>query len=139
MLTHSRKRTLRRECQGIMQLLPILAVAAVLSVIIAPVLTLAASHVVSPLSPISPIRPPTVPLRAPARLLAETNPPLPDADVPVVETAVSSIAEATLQPVPPPPPLETTGEPTTPPTLWIVAGLAIVGAIVGGLIVLKKD
>ena len=132
MLSHPFKSSLRRECRGIMQVLPVLCAALAFSVIAGPVLTLAASHFVSPISPISPIKPPTVLFRGPAAQPAETV-------LPLVETVFPTVVEEPLQPVLPTPSPEVTAEPTTPPTLWIVAGLLAVGAIAAGLIVLKKE
>jgi hypothetical protein len=132
MLSRPFKRSLRRECRGIMQVLPVLCVALVFSVAAGPVLTLAASHFASPISPVSPIKPPTVLFRGAAVAPAETI-------LPPVEPVLPTAVEEPLQPIVPTPSPEVTAVPTTAPTLWIVAGLLAVGAIAAGLIVLKKE
>jgi len=54
-------------------------------------------------------------------------------------TVTQEVSDKPPQQVPPPlPPSELKEEPTTPPALWVVAGLVIVGGIVAGLIVFKR-
>jgi hypothetical protein len=125
-----------------MRILPFLAVALLLATVLAPTLTsFASGHLASPLSPISPVRrllPPT--FLPPATGAAQTSPQAitqtPERvrpNPPVVETPVQ------VQP-PPPPPSPAVAQPVAspPPTLWIVVGLLVIGAIVAALIFFRK-
>jgi hypothetical protein len=140
----------RAQCYDLAHILPLLAIALILAAILAPTLTsFAAGQFASPRSPISPVRqrvlPPT--FLAPAAGAAQTPGQLPAGQaVPQtpekvqVTTPAVETPEQVQPPPPPPPPSPPVAPPVAnpPPTLWIVVGLLVIGAIVAALIFLRK-
>lgn len=132
-------------CRSYRKIVPELALfgaAVLLAVYLTPLLTATASQQLqSPISPISsPVAPTVLPPARERTGIAESPTPLPENTAAATATTDTAAAgEEILQELPPPPPLETPKEPTTPPTLWIVIGLAAVGGIVAGLIVFRKN
>jgi len=133
----------RSEYRELTRVLPMFALALLLAIVLAPTLSsFASGHLVSPVSPISPVRklrlPPT--FLPPVAGAAQTSPPA----ITQTPERVRPISPAVETPVqvqpPPPPPSPAVVQPVAgpPPTLWIVVGLLVIGAIVAVLIFFRK-
>ena len=131
-----------RECRATMQILPFLGLAILCALIVGPALSpTASSSFASPLSPVSPISLTPTATVGPEKVLPPSTARAQKTDPPTVTATVAiDVPEQPPRPVPPSlSPSDLKEEPTTPPTLWVVAGLVIVGGIVAGLIVFKKS
>jgi hypothetical protein len=133
-------------------MLPFLGIALTIAVAIGPVLTSGASSSFrSPISPISPLAITAQPVsQTPERERVpppETGRPTATATVAPTEAAtvtVEIVIEEPPEQVPPTPApiveeVERVEEPSMPPTLWVLIGLVVVGGIVAGLIVFRRD
>ena len=143
MLSQHLRNLISRECRGITQILPFLGLAIICALMVGPVFTSAtASSFKSPISPISPIQPSPTKTPGPEKVLPpKTVQPKETASATPTPTATvtQEVSDKPPQQVPPPlPPSDLKDEPSIPSTLWVVAGLVIVGGIVAGLIVFKR-
>ena len=143
MLSQHFRNLISRECRGIAQILPFLGLAITCTLIAGPVFTSTASlSFRSPISPVSPIQPSPDKTSGPEKVLPpQTVQPKEIASATPTPTATvtQEVSDQPPQQVPPPlPPSDLKEEASTPPTLWVVAGLVIVGGIVAGLIVFKR-
>ena len=141
------KKLLQREYWGVIGVLPLLVIAAACAIVLAPRMSSATANgllaYVSPVSPVSPISP-ISPISAPPT--REKVPP-PKSVQPTKTPTPAPTATATVEPepteLPPPtqpppiPPMDVQ-EAASPPTLWLVLGLVVVGGVVAGLLVFKK-
>ena len=143
-----------REGRAIARVLPFVVLAVVCAILLGPVLSsTAAPRFQSPQSPIlpsaslSPIKVyPTevVPWTPPqAEVLATPTKAVPEKVPPPKPTAtLTRIVEVTAEisaAIPPTqPPVEPEAESAPPPTLWVIAGLVLVGGVIAALVVFRK-
>ncbi len=137
----------RFRYRELIHVLSLLAVALVLATVLAPTLTSFASvHFASPASPVSPILRPKLPptfMRPRAGALRPTVPaPTSQAGTQTpekVQPTTPAVQTPERVQAPPPSPVVTEPVASPPPTLWIVAGLLVIGAIVAALIFFRKS
>lgn len=135
------KRLLQREYWGVIRVLPLLVITAACVIVLAPRMSLATSAsslaYLSPVSPISPVsgQPTREKVPPPAAVQPTRTPtPAPTATA-TVEPEPTELPPPTQ---PPPTPPVDVQETASPPTLWVVLGLVVVGGVVAGLLVFKR-
>jgi hypothetical protein len=151
MTNHRLLNLICRECQGIVSTLPFVVLAVICAVTLGPIFISGASPgFQSPLSPVSPIKSPAedthIQLVTPEKVLPPNlrtaQPEVSPSSSPTPTATATVIVEVTQEaPQQIPAPVisrDTEAEPTTPPTLWVVIGLLMVGGVVAALIVFKK-
>ncbi len=136
------KKRLNREYRGIAQVLPLLVIALLCAMLMKPLMTSATSTgsktLLSPISPVSPIS-----SKLPREKVLPSKTAQPTKATIAAPTVTATIRIEYTEPPPPErpqslPPAEIPETQTTPPTLWVVLGLIVVGGIVAGLIVIKR-